>query len=85
MKMLAIFGVSEEDIVAVLRKNAARVQGLNGRSFLDYAEVLYGRLTNVELNRIAKAAPNGDADGHAQTTAAHKELQVILTEFGVLA
>ena len=53
------FGISEEDIEAVLSKHWARVANSDGKSFEDMASDLF---THLDANAIQRAALKGGVD-----------------------
>jgi hypothetical protein len=75
------FGISEDDIEAVLRKNGARMVNAAGRSFEQVAEDLFD---DIDHGLVERAALKSSTDLDEQTTAAHEEIERQLVQLGVL-
>lgn len=79
--MNTAFQITEDDIAMVLRRESLRVADTQGRSFDDMASDL---LTEIDGDRIERAALKSGNDLEDQTTGAHDEIKIILEEMGVL-
>lgn len=75
------FGVSEEDVEAVLQAYSMRVTNTRGKSFEAMAEEL---IDEIDHARVEKAALRAGCDLEDQIKAAFDEIKAILVEQGIL-
>jgi hypothetical protein len=81
MNMMHAFGITEEDVETVLRANRDKIVDTQVTSFERIASSVFG---GIDAGRVAVAALKGGTEIEEQTDAAHKEIQKILVEDGVL-
>lgn len=82
---ISAFGITEEDVLAVLKQNVLRIADAKGKTVAVLAEEFFASLSDDEHARLANAAlasESGDIDD--QTIAAHAEIALILREQGLL-
>lgn len=84
MSLSMAFGITEEDIATVLRQNAAQVANSNGVPFDIMGEQIFNDWTDLEFDRVAKAALDGGVEMDDQVEAAYAEIRDILIEQGIL-
>ncbi len=84
MSLSQAFGITEEDLAAVLRQNSLQVANTNGVSFDAMAETIFNDWSDVEFDRVASAALDGGVEMDDQTSAAYSEIRSIFVEQGVL-
>lgn len=84
MSLSMAFGITEEDITTVLRQNAAQVAKSNGVPFDIMGEQIFNDWTDLEFDRVAKAALDGGVEMDDQVEAAYAEIRDILVEQGIL-
>lgn len=84
MSLSMAFGITEEDITTVLRQNAVQVANSNGVPFDIMGEQIFNDWTDLEFDRVAKAALDGGVEMDDQVEAAYAEIRDILVEQGVL-
>lgn len=75
------FGLSEDDIVIVLRNHSTRVTNSNGQSFEAMAEDLFA---DLDHDAVEGAALDAGCELDVQTDAAHAEILRQLQEQGVI-
>ena len=75
------FGVSEDDVEAVLQEYWMRVIDTRGKSFETMAEEL---IDEIDQDRVEKAALRAGCDLDDQAKAAFDEIKAILFEQGIL-
>lgn len=75
------FEVTKDDVLAVLKRHAVRVNNSNGRSFSYMAEALF---EDLDLDEVSVAALAGGNDLDEQTAAAHTEIAQQLVDQGVM-
>ncbi|WP_156782767.1 hypothetical protein [Acidihalobacter yilgarnensis] len=79
------FGITEEDVLAVLKQNVLRIADVSDKTVAFWAEEFFAMLGPDEHARVANAAlasESGDIDD--QTIAAHAEIALIMREQGLL-
>lgn len=74
------FGISEDDIENVLRRNWAKVDA-QGESFEKMAERLFNE---IDHDRVESAALDSGDDLGEQTDGAYQEIETILVEMGIM-
>lgn len=84
MSLSMAFGITEEDITTVLRQNAVQVANSNGDPFDIMGEQIFNDWTDLEFDRVAKAALDGGVEMDDQVEAAYAEIRDILVEQGIL-
>ena len=84
MSLSMAFGITEEDITTVLRQNAVQVANSNGVPFDIMGEQIFNDWTDLEFDRVAKAALDGGVEMDDQVEAAYAEIRDILVEQGIL-
>jgi hypothetical protein len=75
------FGISEEDVANVLRKNSARLTNVAGQSLDEMAGAL---LADIDGAAVERAALKGGVELEEQTEAAYEEIARQLVRQGVL-
>jgi hypothetical protein len=78
------FGITVEDVRAVLLKNVGRTVSEDGRSLDTNAVLIYHGLTEEEMDEIAFAAMDAYIDGQPEDEAAQRALQNILVKRGLI-
>lgn len=81
MSMHIAFGISEEDVEAVLEANAARIVSAVGRTLEDLSWTYF---PSLDLGLVERCALAHDVDMEAQTEAAHVEIARQLETLGAL-
>jgi hypothetical protein len=75
------FGISEEDVETVLRRNAARVHNPTNKSLADLARELFD---GINADAVEAAALENSCDLDEQTDHAHDEIERQLVEQGAI-